>query len=345
MIDRIDHHYTTGISTVETASKNSKLLNDEFKKYFQNNNAKYATYALKGEFDKIAGLKKLLDTHHIPYEHPKAKVNIKGWDYENQKNRTISFESDALILNAQGKKGKLIQALFEPKTQLSDSITYDITSWSLPYAYGLKAVASQQKISNTAPLKEKVFVPLPETNAYAYATAWRSIEDGKFLAALLNEKIRVRYNLKPLVNGGKRWAEGSLFILKGENKTIDEFDKKIKEIALKNSQNLTALASGFSDSGIDLGSNLMEFIPQKRVGLLKSDNSSPQGYGEIWHFFEQQLKYPITQISVNRLNSINLDKFDVLILPPGYYNLFSDDDSVILKWIKRGAPCRFGISS
>ena len=336
LIDRIDHHYTTGISTVETASKNSKLLNDEFKKYFQNNNAKYATYALKGEFDKIAGLKKLLDTHHIPYEHPKAKVNIKGWDYENQKNRTISFESDALILNAQGKKGKLIQALFEPKTQLSDSITYDITSWSLPYAYGLKAVASQQKISNTAPLKEKVFDPLPETNAYAYATAWRSIEDGKFLAALLNEKIRVRYNLKPLVNGGKRWAEGSLFILKGENKTIDEFDKKIKEIALKNSQNLTALASGFSDSGIDLGSNLMEFIPQKRVGLLKSDDSSPQGYGEIWHFFEQQLKYPITQISVNRLNSINLDKFDVLILPPGYYNLFSDDDSVILKWIKKG---------
>ena len=107
LIDRIDHHYTTGISTVETASKNSKLLNDEFKKYFQNNNAKYATYALKGEFDKIAGLKKLLDTHHIPYEHPKAKVNIKGWDYENQKNRTISFESDALILNAQGKKGEI----------------------------------------------------------------------------------------------------------------------------------------------------------------------------------------------------------------------------------------------
>ena len=334
--DRIDHHYTTGLSTVETASKNSKLLNDEFKKYFQNNNVKYATYALKGDLDKIAKLKELLDTHHIPYEHPKAKVNIKGWDYESQKNSTISFEPDAVILNGRGKKGKLIQALFEPKTQLSDSVTYDITSWSLPYAYGLKAVASQQKISNTAPSKEKAVVNLPIINAYAYATAWRSIEDGKFLAALLKEKIRVRYNLKPLDNGGKRWAEGSLFILKGENKTIDEFDKTIRKIALENNQNLTALASGFSDRGIDLGSSLMEFIPQKRVGLIKSDNSNPQGYGEIWHFFEQQLKYPITQINLNRLNDRNLDKFDVLILPPGYYNLFSDDDSEILKWIKNG---------
>ena len=334
--DRIAHHYTTGLSTIETASNNSKLINDEFKKYFQNDNVKYATYALKGEFDKIASLKRLLDIHHIPYEHPKTKLNIKGWDYEKQKNTTISFGSDALILNGVGEKGKLIQALFEPKTQLSDSVTYDITSWSLPYAYGLKAVASQQKVSNTIPFKEESIVTPPETNAYAYATGWRSYKDGKFLAALLKEKIRVRYNLKPLVNGGKRWAEGSLFILKGENKIIEEFDEKIRNLAVENNQTLIPLASGFSDAGIDLGSNLMEFIPQKRVGLIKSDNSNPQGYGEIWHFFEQQLKYPITQINLNRLNDRNLDKFDVLILPPGGYNLFSDDDSVLLKWIQKG---------
>jgi len=334
--DRIAHHYTTGLSTIETASNNSKLINDEFKKYFQNDNVKYATYALKGEFDKIASLKRLLDIHHIPYEHPKTKLNIKGWDYEKQKNTTISFGSDALILNGVGEKGKLIQALFEPKTQLSDSVTYDITSWSLPYAYGLKAVASQQKVSNTIPFKEESIVTPPETNAYAYATGWRSYKDGKFLAALLKEKIRVRYNLKPLVNGGKRWAEGSLFILKGENKIIEEFDEKIRNLAVENNQTLIPLASGFSDAGIDLGSNLMEFIPQKRVGLIKSDNSNPQGYGEIWHFFEQQLKYPITQINLNRLNDRNLDKFDVLILPPGGYNLFSDDDSGLLKWIQKG---------
>jgi hypothetical protein len=334
--DRIAHHYTTGLSTVEAASNNSKLINDEFKKYFQNDKVKYATYALKGEFDKIASLTRLLDIHHIPYEHPKTKLNVKGWDYEKQKNTTVSFGPDALILNGGGKKGKLIQALFEPKTQLSDSVTYDITSWSLPYAHGLKAVASQQKVSNTIPFKEETIVTPPETKAYAYATGWRSYKDGKFLAALLKEKIRVRYNLKPLVNGGKRWAEGSLFILKGENKTIEEFDEKIRNLALENNQTLIPLASGFSDAGIDLGSNLMEFIPPKRVGLIKSDNSSPQRYGEIWHFFEQQLKYPITQINLNRLNDRNLDKFDVLILPPGYYNLFSDDDSGLLKWIQKG---------
>ena len=36
------------------------------------------------------------------------------------------------------------------------------------------------------------------------------------------------------------------------------------------------------------------------------------------------------------MNDRSLDKFDVLILPPGYYNLFSGDDSEILKWIENG---------
>ena len=39
--DRIAHHTTTGLSTVEIASKNAKKLNIEFKKFFTNSNFKY----------------------------------------------------------------------------------------------------------------------------------------------------------------------------------------------------------------------------------------------------------------------------------------------------------------
>ena len=334
--DRIAHHFTTGLSTVEIAHKNSALLNTEFKQYFTPAKAKYATYVMEGEPNKIAGLRKLLDTHHIPYTHPKAAISIKGWNYANQKNSTVKVSSDALVIDGSGKRSRLIQALFEPNTKLSDSVTYDITSWSLPYAYGLKAIASQQKIANTIPFQKAEPVSIPESKAYAYAAAWSSFKDGKFLAALLKEKIRVRYNLKPLNNGGKRWAEGSLFILKGENKSIQDFDASLRRIASQTNQQISPISSGFSDAGIDLGSNEMEYIVPKRVGLIKSDNASPQGYGEVWHFFEQQLKYPITQISMNRLNDRTLDQFDVLILPPGYYSNFASKDSELLQWIRKG---------
>ena len=51
-------------------------------------------------------------------------------------------------------KGKMAHVLLEPKTKLNDSLTYDITAWSLPYAYGLKASATRE-ILNTIPFKAK----------------------------------------------------------------------------------------------------------------------------------------------------------------------------------------------
>ena len=146
----------------------------------------------------------------------------------------------------------MIQALFEPKTQLSDSVTYDITSWSFPYAYGLKAIASQQKVSKYSSFQRRTIVTTPETKLMLMQQAWRSLKMESFLAALLKEKIRVRYNLKPIQNGGQRWAEGSLFILKGENKTLEDFDATLRRVANETKQQITPLASGFSDRGLDL---------------------------------------------------------------------------------------------
>ena len=51
--DRIAHHLTTGLSTVEVASKNTEKLNREFKKFYQNKNFKYKSYVMNGDPDKI----------------------------------------------------------------------------------------------------------------------------------------------------------------------------------------------------------------------------------------------------------------------------------------------------
>jgi hypothetical protein len=44
------------------------------------------------------------------------------------------------------QRGTLVNVLFEPVTELSDSVTYDITAWALPYAYGLQAIASKAAV-------------------------------------------------------------------------------------------------------------------------------------------------------------------------------------------------------
>uniref|UniRef100_UPI0036DE4D4B hypothetical protein n=1 Tax=Devosia albogilva TaxID=429726 RepID=UPI0036DE4D4B len=51
-----------------------------------------------------------------------------------------------LIVNVLQPKAVLANVLLEPKTLVTDSNTYDITAWALPYVYGLKAYASKESI-------------------------------------------------------------------------------------------------------------------------------------------------------------------------------------------------------
>ena len=53
-------------------------------------------------------------------------------------------------------KGKMVQVLFEPKTVISDSLTYDITAWSLPYAYGLEAYGFNGDLELMSPIITKI---------------------------------------------------------------------------------------------------------------------------------------------------------------------------------------------
>lgn len=335
--DRIAHHYISGLSTVEVAFNNVSRLNQEFKRYHAQQKGKHAHYVLSGNKDKLNGLKDLLAQHEIPVTALSQETKIKGLDYKTQKTKTHAYPSGAMVVNGNGKKSRLIQALFEPTTSYSDSLTYDITSWSLPYAHGLNAIATNQNL-NTQAFKEKEPQQQLDPNAYAYAAERSSLTDGKFLAGLVKAGLRVYYNTVPLTNSGKRWERGSVFVLRGENRQAENLTATIAQIAQKTGQEVTAIRSGFSDQGPDLGSNSMQFITNRTIGILKSDEATPAAYGELWHFFEQQLHYPLRQLSDDRLSERFLKDLDVLIIPSGNYRTLLDKEgnNALMQWIKKG---------
>ena len=58
----------------------------------------------------------------------------------------------------------------------------------------------------------------------------------------------------------------------------------------------------------------------------------------MWHFFEQQIHYPLTVLGTDYLASVPLSKFDVLILPDGSYeDVYSERQLEALKtWVRGG---------
>ncbi len=337
LVDRLTHHTVAGLSTVEMASKNAKRLNNEFSAFFDNSNLKYKSYVLDGNPDKIQSLKNLLDKHEITYEEPK-NIKVNGYNYQTGKQGNLPLNKNGIVVHTDQSKGKMVKVLFEPNAKLSDSLTYDITAWSLPYAYGLNAIASTTKVPSTSNgvLENNPNQSLPD--AYGYVCDWNAMKNAQFLASLLKENFKVRFTERPFKSNGKQFDRGALIITKGDNAHIENTVSKLNKIVEAHGQKLSIITSGFSDKTPDIGSPDIKLVNKQKIAMLSGDGTSSLSYGALWHFFEQQLKYPVTSIHTDDFSNTNLSKYNVLIMPSGYYNSILDKNGIkkLTDWVKTG---------
>ncbi len=335
LIDRLTHHTTAGLSTVEIASKNADKLAAEFSKFFDNSNLKYKSYVLQGNTDNMNSLKRLLDKHEIAYSNANQS-KVSGYYYDTGKQGSMSTTNQDLVVHTDQPKGKMVKVLFEPDAKLSDSLTYDITAWSVPYAYGLNAIASTSRVNSQQLMQKQARQSL--SDAYGYVSNWNSMKDARFLAELLKRKFKVRFTEKPFTSNGQRFERGSLIITKGDNKHVEQFLSQLNEVAQEHAQPLSVINSGFSDTIPDIGSPDIKLVNKQKIALLSGESTSSLSYGELWHFFEQQLHYPVTSINTSQLSSTNLDKFNVLIIPNGFYGRLLTENmmSTITDWVRAG---------
>ena len=333
LVDRVAHHFTTGISTVEMAANNVDRLNSEFKKYYSNSDVSYKNFTLTGESDHLAALAELLDTHSIEYSFALSGTT-SGYKYTSKKQGKMSYDQ-ALVVSTDQPKGKLVHVLFEPEAALSTPLTYDITAWSLPYAYGLEAVASTKANSETTTVPLASERNTMSKNAAGYISKWNSMEDAKFLSALLQANIKVRFSEKAFTNSGIDYPNGSLIITRSDNNST-EFDSELITIANQFKRKLTAVQTSFASAGPDFGSSSVKLINKAKIAVLSGEQTSSLSYGATWHFFEQQLKYPVTSVLAEDLSRVNLTDYDVLVLPSGRYRFDEGSLDQLKSWVRGG---------
>ncbi|AWW30715.1 zinc carboxypeptidase [Echinicola strongylocentroti] len=338
--ERIKHHHTTGLTAIEVTSKNASRLLSEFEAYFdQSPQGKYKSFVIKGDNSegRITGLLALLDKNKIQYSQSGKSTSLRGYSYQKGKEEAFNLEKEDIIINAWQPKSVLTQVLFEPEAQLQDSLTYDITSWALPYAYGLAAYALEEKLegSTTYPQPEVVNNEV-DNSTLGYLVAWNDVKQATFLAELLQEGIRIRSAAYPFAVDGKSYPTGSLIITRGGNDYVKNFHQKVTQLANKHQITLGTASTGFMDSGKDFGSSTVRTIKAPKIAVFSGEGVSSLNFGEVWHFFEQQLNYPIAVLNASDAGHLNLEKYDVLILPSGSYNWENGEMKNITEWTKAG---------
>ncbi len=340
LYDRAIHHYTTSLSTIEISSLNANRLVKEFRKFFNDAVSgaigEYKSYVIKstgGDREKISALLSLLNNNEISYGY--ASGPGKGYSFTTGKEEAFSMQND-IVVSALQPKSALVKVLFEPKPKLVDSLTYDITAWSLPYAYGLTTYASKEKI-NAQGMAQAAFVPNTPTDSYGYVIRWQGIKSVKAVSQLLQKGIRLRYAETPFEVNGQQFERGSVIILRKGNESKN-LAATLVEAANSNAIKLNPVSTGFVDKGYDFGSDKVHPMKAPKVVLLTGEGISSNAAGEVWHFFEQQIEYPVTLVNANDFNSINWKDVDVIVMPSGNYRFLNDKTSAdaFKEWINRG---------
>jgi hypothetical protein len=280
-----------------------------------------------------------LDLHHISYGRAGTTLTAQGFDYLAGKENSFKVENNDLVISAHQAHSTLLQVLLEPESRLVDSLTYDITAWSLLHAYGFNAYALQQRLEPTATFSAyKVPDLMVQVKPYAWCIPRKSMAELQLMGDLLQKGVKIRYSTKAFEFNNQTFEAGTLIINRADNRMIDaSLDGLVKASAKERNIQIYPMLSGLSiRKGADLGSESYRLISKPEVAMVYGDEVDDNSYGHTWFYFEEELGYPISALPLDKLNLSRLEGFTTLIFPNGSYSLTDDQLTALKEWVKGG---------
>ncbi|EON77352.1 Peptidase M14, carboxypeptidase A precursor [Lunatimonas lonarensis] len=344
LAERILHHHTTALSAIETTSKHAKQVVDEYANFFRNSRSRpkssHQTFVVRASNlpARVQPFLDLLDRNGIWYGRGGISRSLTGFHYLNGSEETFSLQPEDIVISTNQPKSVLAQVLLEPETVLTDSLTYDITTWALPYAFNLEAYAVKSRFDPNSPFEKEAFVPNePDPVTLAYLAPWNATVHARFLSELLQAGIRVRTASSTFRLGDTSYPAGTLIIARGGNERIADFHRRVTDLANRLEIRLGKTTTGFVDAGRDFGSSAVRTVSAPKIALVGGEKVNSLNLGELWHYFEQELEYPISILDHSRIPTMDLTMYDVIVLPSGNYgSLDQAANKQLNDWVHNG---------
>ncbi len=339
----IRNQVTTALSTQEAAvDLHDELL--QYQKNFYQSAMKeavadeYKAYVFGSESDpaRTAHLVEILRRHQIEVYTLNKKVKAGGHTFQPE---------SAYVVPCEQSQYRLVRAMFETITSFEDSLFYDVSTWTLPLAFNLPYAALDQGgakgVTGTKVEGLKPILPTQKAIAkseYAYLLDWDDYYAPKVLYFLQKAGLRTKVSNLPFTLEGRDYSAGTVLIpVQNQEKTAPEIHQLVEEAANSFHVSITAIKTGDALQGSDLGSNNLETLEMPKVLLLVGDGVSSYSAGENWHLLDQRMDVVVTMAEAEDLSRIDLDKYNVLILPDGRHSqLEGRATSKVKEWVRGG---------
>ncbi len=331
----IRNQFTAARSTLAAAVSLRKDLLDYQRQFFINarNEAAKASGAIVFGDEKDAAktyhLAEILQRHKIAFHELQQDFSSNGKQFK---------KGYAYVVPKNQRQHRLINAMFEKRTQFQDSLFYDISAWTFPLAFNLDyAETTMAKAGNVVQDLQMRAAKVPQGNAYAYLMEWHEYYSPKALNLLHEDGIRVKVALQPFQLEGNQYDYGTLLI-PSQNQKLDAsgLQQFLTKVAKECSVDITSVQTGLAQ-GIDLGSREFETVHPQKIAVLVGEGISSYDAGEIWHLMDTRYNITLTKLDVNNLRWADLSSYTDIIVPATWGSgPDSDATEALEKWAKDG---------
>ncbi len=334
----IKNQFVTALSTLEGAKTLRKEFLDYQRDFYKQAAARAAAYAVKGYVfgDKNDKARTTLFVEMLK-RHQVEVHSVPG----NWKD-SVFEKGSAYMVSLNQPQHSLIRGIFEKTLDYRDSIFYDITSWTLPLAFGLpcREIKTPFEIGDQA---DTASLPLQKLNGgisdYAYFMQWEEL----YAPAALNELLQAGYIVKVATggfeiatgNGTRKFNPGTIIIpVKMQKDNREEVFAKLSAVTEKYGVSTYAAGTGNSVSGPSLGSGRQVTVTKPAIAMITGPGVNALDAGEVWYLLDQRMNMTVTHLEPAVFNRVELNRYNTLILVGGNYNELNKDK--LKTWVQSG---------
>ena len=331
----IRNQFTAALSTLEAAIEmREEILNYQKTFYInarkESSNAGVIVFGDEKDATKAHKFIDVLKHHRIEVHYLKEDFSKNGKEFKKE---------SSYVIPKNQKQHRLINAMFQKRTNFQDSLFYDVSAWTLPLAFNLdyEENESVNKLGDRISEKKRNTASLPLLSNYAYLMEWNDYNSPKVLNQLLEKGLRAKVGLKPFTLEGVKYDYGTILIpVQNQKLNTKELFKFIYELVEENKVRINSVSTGLS-KGIDLGSRNFKMVGPQKVALLVGQGITPYDAGEIWHLFDQRYDMLITKLDTRDFRKKDLSKYTDIIVPNSWGTSLTKSDALKIKnWIKQG---------
>ncbi|MCU0626387.1 MAG: hypothetical protein MUF21_07880 [Gemmatimonadaceae bacterium] len=216
---------------------------------------------------------------------------------------------------------------------------YDITAWSLPFAFGVEAFWLED-----APAAGGSVVSLDEANVRpdgrvvalapvggvaggaratsAYLVSSERLDVMKYAIRLAKAGVTAMVATEPIDAGGRTWPKGTIVVRVARNDST--VHRAVAEAALGAGVQAVAVNSAFTGGGgqFGIGSGVVVPFVAPKVAMLADEGISQTSFGAAWWSFDRRYGLDFTATTFDGLGRV-LPTVNVLVIPDAYAGALS----------------------